>query len=376
MQVTSCFSFFFAFVISFSARAISVDESWIRVRIFENLKLVQIQGAGLEIVNKAELFRGVSVTKRPINFLEIQFQKKWNHGFLLIKNDRASSELKSESVFLKGDGLSVAARSVGDFLQLYKRPNGFDVIVYVRLRDYLRGVVSAEVPVSWPEETLKAQIVAARSYVLFMSERRKALVFDVEASIKDQVYKHTTDTRLEPLLEATKDLVLFDQHKNIFKAYYHSECGGQTSSAKRVFGDTQFDAEVKDPYCQGRVWRLKTSKNEIERYFGTFKQLVNTFNPRGRAYAITVEKPDLTREQWSAQDLRMKIGSTRMKSTWFEARVVGNQVEFVGKGYGHGVGLCQWGSRQMGLMKKSFRDILSFYYPGAVLKKVASERLI
>jgi stage II sporulation protein D len=354
---------------------IPIDESWIRVRIFENIKKVAVVGSRIQLVQQAESFRNVAIEPAGLKKMDIQFQKKWDRSLLVVKKENQPSLIKEGSLYIKGSDLKIGAHAVNDFLQISKRENGFDIIAYVKLRDYLKGVVSSEMPINWPAETLKAQIVAARSYVLFMSERRKKNSFDVESSIKDQVYRPTRDSGLEPLLDETANMVLFDENKNLFKAYYHSECGGQTSSAKKIFGDSQFDAEVRDPYCAGRTWRAEIPKREIEKYFGAFKQFVNEFNPLKRAYAVALQRPDSRVEPIDAQKLRLHLGSTRMKSTWFESHDKGDKIEFVGKGYGHGVGLCQWGSRQMGVMKKSFKEILAFYYPKSLLRVVKSQQL-
>lgn len=353
---------------------VPVDESWVRLRLYENIKKISLVGSNIEVVQKAESFRNVSITLSSRQKIDIQFQQKWNQSFLITKFENQVSSLKSKSLFLKGDGLSIRSIPVASFLQIYKRSSGFDIIGYIKLRDYLRGVVTAEMPAHWPRETLKAQIVAARSYALFMTEKRKKYVFDLEASIKDQAYEHTLHSTLDPLLDETANLVLFDQNNSLFKTYYHSECGGQTSSAKKIFGDSNFDEEVKDPYCRGRSWQLKISRQEIENYFGPFKSLVTPFDPLKRAYTVKIQRPDLSLEDLDAQKLRLIIGSSRMKSTWFEKQDEGNVIVFKGKGYGHGVGLCQWGSRQMGLMKKNFQDILNFYYPKSLLRAVNSER--
>lgn len=368
-------SVFILGILFFSFSHASVDQSWIRIRIFENLKSVSISGSQIEVVQRADSFRNVRGPLGGAQKLNVEFRRKWNQSFLFTQQGEQLPALKPQSIFVKGEGLSVGSQSVTDFLQIYKRSSGFDIIAYVKFRDYLKGVVSSEMPANWPTETLKAQIIAARSYALFMKEKRKSWTFDVESSIKDQVYRHTEEPQLEPLMDETKDIVLFDERKNVLKAYYHSECGGQTSSAKKVFGESQGDVEVRDPYCAGRGWKLSISKDEIEKYLGPFKKIVNAFNPVKRAYAVGIERGQNQIENWDAQKLRMKIGSTRMKSTWFEARQNGSKIEFVGKGYGHGVGLCQWGSRQMGVMKKNFREILAFYYPQAMLKQITSGRL-
>ena len=352
-------------VVSVATKAKGIDSSWVRIRIFEKLKQVSIRGEQIEVVSKAESFRNVAIAPLSQKKLTIELKRNWNQSVLFLQKDNGAPSMQMTSLFIKGNDLKIGAQSINNFIQVYKRNDSFDVIAYVNLRDYLKGVVSSEMPANWPNETLKAQIVAARSYALFMSEKRKNQVFDVESSIKDQVYRHTDDQRLEPLLDDTANMVLFDENRNLFKAYYHSECGGQTSSAKKVFGDSQSDVEVRDPYCQGRTWRMEIPKREIEKYFGPFKQIVSAFDPIRRAYAVDVQRADSSLEAIDAQKLRMHVGSTRMKSTWFESRIHGDKIEFVGKGYGHGVGLCQWGSRQMGVMKKNYKEILSFYYPKA-----------
>lgn len=345
------------------SRVSGIDSSFIRIRIFENLKRLSVVGSNIEIVNQMGAFRNVAIAPLGAQKVNIELKRKWDGSLLFLQKDKGPLLVKESSVFIKGKGMRVNAQSINNFIQIHKHENSFDVIAYVRLRDYLKGVVSSEMPTNWPVETLKAQIVAARSYALFMVEQRKSNIFDVESSIKDQVYRYTGASQMEPLLDETAHMVLFDENRRLLKAYYHSECGGHTSSAKKVFGDARMDFEVRDPYCQGRGWKLELSKREMEKYFGPFKTIVSAFNPATRAYAVAVERPNSAIEKLDAQKLRMQIGSTRMKSTWFESHVHGDKVEFVGKGYGHGVGLCQWGSRKMGIMKKNFREILAFYYP-------------
>lgn len=355
--------------------AAGVDGSWIRLRLHENLKKISIQGTKIDLFEKKDSFRNVSIGSSAIQVLSIEWQRKWNQSFLLITREDQIAKFRNGSIFLKGNEMKIGSKSAPSFVQIYKHSSGFDVIAYIKMRDYLKGVVSAEMPVNWPKETLKAQIVAARSYALYMADQRRKLVFDLEASTKDQAFQYESQPMLDPLINETADLVLLDQKKNMFKTYYHSECGGQTSSAKKVFGDSNFDVEVKDPYCRDHSWSLSLSRQELEKYFGRFKAILNTFDPLKRAYSISVRRLDESIEAIDAQKLRMAMGPTRLKSTWFEMRQSENMIEFKGKGYGHGVGLCQWGSRQMGLMKKSFREILEFYYPGSILRAVKSDRL-
>lgn len=327
------------------------------------------------MAQKADSLRNVNLNPPGSQRIDIKIQAISDRSYLSIKQDDRGPLLKDSSVFVSGQEMRIKNQTVANFLQIYKRGERFDVIAYVKLRDYLKGVVSAEIPLNWPIETIKAQIVAARSYSLYMAEQRKKHIFDLEASIKDQAYSHTEDSALDPLMDATANMILLDKENKLFKTYYHSECGGRTSSAKKVFGDRNFDVEVNDPYCRGRSWQLKISKSEIEKFFGPFKEILSTFNPLKRAYAVSLRRVDQSIESIDAQKMRLNIGSTRLKSTWFEMHQEGSSIEFKGKGYGHGVGLCQWGSRQMGLLKKPFTEILSFYYPNSFLKNVKSHSL-
>ncbi len=355
-----------------------LDDSWIRLRLHENLKSFSIKGSHIEIRDSVEKngdYRRAASANSFLQNLNVQFQNKWNKTFFKISKQNENATFRQGSLFISGENMMVQSRPIANFIQIFKRKAGFDVIAYVKLRDYLKGVVSAEMPSTWPIETLKAQIVAARSYALYMVEQRKNSFFDLEASIKDQAYQQTSSPALNSLLDDTANLVLFNQDKRLFKTYYHSECGGQTSSAKKVFGDNGFDSEVRDPYCQGRSWRLTIPKKEFENAVGPFKEIVSAFNPLKRAYTIDLRRSNQSIQTIDAQKLRLSLGSTRMKSTWAEIKQNGNSIEIKGKGYGHGVGLCQWGSRQMGLMKKSFKEILEFYYPKSQLRSASIDQL-
>ena len=355
-----------------------IDDSWVRLRLHENLKTFSIKGTHIELrdtADKSDDYLRAAARKSESQNLLIQFQTKWKKSFLKITRQNENALFKQGSLFVSGENLTFQSQPIAGFLQFYKRSLGFDVIAYVKLRDYLKGVVSAEMPSTWPNETLKAQIVAARSYALYMVEQRKNSIFDLEASIKDQAYRQSSSSALDLLLDDTANLVLFNQNKRLFKTYYHSDCGGQTSSAKKVFGDTGFDAEVKDPYCQGHSWRLTIPKQEFENLVGPFSEIVSTFNPLKRAYTFDLRRSNDLIQTIDAQKLRLSLGSTRMKSTWAEIKQSGDSIEIKGKGFGHGVGMCQWGSRQMGLMKKSFKEILEFYYPKSLLVSASVDQL-
>ena len=241
-----------------------------------------------------------------------------------------------------------------------KDNNKFDVIEVVPLKHYLAGVVSKEMPLAWPIEALKAQAVVARSYLFTrMSERRDKL-FHVDADQMDQVFKWTDSVKAYQVVNATEDIVL-SMNKKIVKTFYHSDCGGQTLPAHKVWEGAVDLGTTQDPWCQTRFsnqWSFSMPASELQNKDvfeeGYFKSKLVRIN------------------EWSIQKLRQTFGYSKIRSSPDKVEVVDGTVTMSGRGFGHGVGLCQWGSLYMAKKGRTYLDILTHYYPKAEILKIQS----
>ena len=264
-------------------------------------------------------------------------------------------------------------------LEIHPVPSGLAVINQINLETYVAGVVSGEVSPKWPLEALKAQAVAARTYVLYKQAENREQPFDVFASVQDQVY-HGHAVRQDSVLQAiteTKGQVVTYDRRPIYAAY-SSTAAGPTEDALYVWAlDLPYLKGVDCPFDNQAPrydWRTTFTFDYLENQLrkegyavGTVATLTPyTFTPSGR-----VDRVRLLHSRGEiilrGQDLRRIVGYSKIFSTNFSIKSVGAEVEVVGHGAGHAVGMCQWGMREMAELGYDYQSILRHYYPGTTL---------
>ncbi len=262
------------------------------------------------------------------------------------------------------------------------------VVNEIGVETYLAGVLGAEMPLGWPDEALQAQAIAARTYALDRAHRRRHEPYDLTADTSSQVYKglDAEDPTAYRVVYETQGVVLTHRGK-VFTPYFMSTCGGRTASAAKVFGGEAPPplGGVECGYCRasGRYrWPVEGKKVSF-----TQAELAGALRPRGLSFdridriESIGKDPDgyATRVSLhsggqtftlSALDFRMALGPNNLLSTNFEAERKGETFVFRGRGWGHGVGMCQWGAYGMAKAGYDARTILRHYYPGAELVRV------
>jgi len=270
-------------------------------------------------------------------------------------------------------------------MEISPADKGLLVVNELPLEDYLIGLINCEISSQWPMEAIKAQAVVARSYAVYQKEMRKNAMYDLESTVMDQVYEgcEIEDSRAGRGVKETAGEVL-TYKGNVIQAFYHSNCGGHTESSENVWGfSLPYMQGVDCSYClatPSAKWEQTIPLNKIESLLkgngyqvaGLLEIRTGKKNRSGRVTDLTLifAKGRLT---ISAVNFRKIIGYTVIKSTNFEARIAGDDAVFTGIGYGHGVGLCQWGAKQRAGDGFDYREILSYYYPGTRLGRVYSE---
>ncbi|GAB4232955.1 MAG: SpoIID/LytB domain-containing protein [Acidobacteriota bacterium] len=284
----------------------------------------------------------------------------------------------------RGEFLQFKGRRYRGYLDVFVNPYGVPVVVNdLPLEDYLRGVLPRELgPDRYPyPEALKAQAVAARTFALHERGRFADRGFDIYATEQSQVYAGAdAETEMsDRAVASTRGVVAVFQGAPIV-AVYCSTCGGQTEAFDAVFSGGRF------PYLRGGVacpddhspyhrWRESRSGEELERWcrqkglrVGRLRDLVVTErSPAGRALTVVLEGSEGAAEV-RGTDLRFGLN---LRSTWWEsveiARDAAGYVEGItieGRGWGHGVGLCQLGAVELARRGRSWEQILAYYYPG------------
>jgi len=284
----------------------------------------------------------------------------------------------------ENDGtLVVAGKSVRGTLVLIHGSGGVTAVNHVPLESYVAGVLGAEMPLRFPEAALAAQSVAARSYALYHQRRRRGRGdYDVRDDTSSQVYRGMAveTPKARRVVRSTRGVVVTYEGR-VLQTYFHSTCGGGTVPAKWVFGEKDIPPFRGAPcdYCRESRYYRWTTRLPAAKVAAALaakgvkppirRVSVSRPGPRGHADRIRLEHAGGTTEL-SSRAFRKAIGPRHLRSTRFRISLEGDQVVIRGGGWGHGVGLCQWGARGMALEGKSGREILAHYYPGATLVRL------
>jgi stage II sporulation protein D len=300
-----------------------------------------------------------------------------------------------KSPYRVADTLAVAPASegfikVGDRgyrgrLLIFRSADGDLAVVNVLgLEEYLFGVVPCEIgPTnSRTVEAVKAQAVAARSFTLTRSGKRKGLGHDLfDSYLRDQEYRGTEcETELSrQAVQATRGEVL-EFHGEICEALYHGNCGGVTANGSQPYlrsvPDTPGHRRGRKAYCSDKPsfsWRVSMRKESLDAVASRLsgkKCRVRGCNIEADRQSHRVKYLHLATDRGSVRlpgsDFRMAMG---LKSTGFTMAIRGSTVVFTGHGSGHGSGMCQDGAVGMAEAGANYKQILQHYYSTVSLKK-------
>ena len=290
----------------------------------------------------------------------------------------ALAQWRSQLLWIEptGDGyVWIGKRWYRGRTQLVPSSKGLTAVNYVDLEQYLYSVLGAEMSANWPLEALKAQAVAARSYALYKRSTAGNSVYDVGDTTSWQVYKgmESEAPSTQQAVQATAGQVMTYDGKVILAAF-HAASGGHTENVEDIWKSPFI------PYLRGVVdydqgtpsyqWTKSFSRRELSRRIsgvGNVKSMTpERTTPQGRIVTMLVEGDRGTRRV-SGTDLRSALG---LKSTLFAVHPMGEGFEISGRGYGHGLGLSQWGARNLAAQGVKYEQILTHYYPNATLSRL------
>jgi stage II sporulation protein D len=273
---------------------------------------------------------------------------------------------------IRGDLLVNGTHYIGN-IEVWKDKAGMYLINELPLEEYVKNVVSAEIGINWDMEALKTQAVIARTYALYQIALNNNNNYDLTSSVLHQVYKGATiDPRISYAVMTTEGEVL-KYNGALIEALYHSTCGGRTESSEEVFGKSYPYMKPVESNCELSpywIWERKIPIEEIEKSLnlsGIKEISVKSYTSTKRVKTLDIIHSDGTLTIKS-NDLRKSLGWSRLPSTNFTFTRDNSAFTFEGKGYGHGVGLCQWSALEMARDGKNYKEILSFFYPGTVLQ--------
>ncbi len=309
---------------------------------------------------------------------------------------------------VQGGSLRLSIRRDGQWLDEIHYPgslhltirsrNLIDVVNLVDVERYVACVVAKEAWPTFATEAFRVQAIVSRGYVLFQMRRRTSADYDVRATQGSQVYtgirNDGTGRKAIDAAQYTRGLVCtwHDGTADVlFSSYYSAACGGMSQPAA-IFGKADdippLAGGVPCDYCKiapGESYRWGPVRIERRRVFdrlesrdskmSSLKGLRNIEvikrSPHGRSTRIRITGDSGETHEMSSENFRLALGASTVRSTDCDFRMTENHVVFEnGRGYGHGLGLCQWGAQGQALLGKTAAEILRYYYPGTKLTRV------
>lgn len=262
-----------------------------------------------------------------------------------------------------------------------------DVINQLPLEEYLYGVLPREVGADWPLEALKAQAVVSRTYAMANRATDPRQRFDVSNGVSSQVYGGLEDEAAGPIraVDETRGEILVDARRKPIQTFFHSSCGGHTETPLYVWAGhetTDGFASARDAFCKEDPfyrWALDLSASAIRSRLrragirvGEIRRIeAAKKSPSGRAWSFLVASSS-GKKKIQGNQFRMALGPEALRSTLLtDLKRTRRGFHFEGRGWGHGVGLCQWGARGRALAGQTYPQILEAYYPRSSLRRIA-----
>jgi stage II sporulation protein D len=338
-------------------------QSTIRVAVVDNTRVAELRGTDIDVVQL-----GVEVAGWRTNFVRAA-----PAGAVVDVDGRRGAAFR-----LRSDRpIRLNGREYPSPLDIVRSGDGLAVVNEVPLEEYVVGVVRAEASEKWPLEMLRAQATVARTYAVHHRLLSAGKPFHILASTAHQQYAGRV-AATSPAWAAVRDtagqVLLWEGE--VFPAFYHTESGGYTEDPRSVFAARNMPGlkPVRCDFSAGSphfYWNLDvklTDVGETLRRNGIDSGAISAIDvtertPSLRASVVTV-RGDRGAVPIRGNDFRRMLGYDTFKSTLFAVVLDAEWARFTGRGYGHGVGMCQWGAKGMAEQGYSARQILEYFYPG------------
>jgi len=303
-----------------------------------------------------------------------------------------SREIKAPGVNFRvaRDGnIYVDGRRFRGEIDIVREENGkLMVINRLPIDDYLYGVLYHEVSHRWPMEVLKAQAIVARTFALYQIRQNKAQPYDLRSDIYSQVYGGRTSEKWSTTaaVDRTKGEIL-TYKGDIFPAYYHATCGGYTEDAANLWNiDLAPLKSVPCSFCSNSPhyrWKKEVSLSALgdklkENGYKLGKVSAVTVlskNSSGRVDKVEIKDDSGVSVVLTGKDFRQMLGPNDVRSTKVDLSIRRGNLILDGLGWGHGVGMCQWGAYGMARKGKKANEILQYYYPGSEISTIDKIKL-
>lgn len=359
----------------------------IRVLLHNNIKEIQIeinQPYNISDFKSDEILVGRERLKKSVIYLK--------SGDFRTRPLTSDSAHNAPTTFVKANGnVSIVtnngfvqlnkSRYCGKLILVPKDNDRFSILEEIGIEEYLPGVIEGEMPIMWNDDALQAQVIAIRTYAIYKRKIKSNALYHINKL--DLAYKgsYMNQAKAKEIVSKSRGTVMVYDWK-LFPGYFHSTCGGHTEDINLVFNLKSIPplSGVECGYCNNSKyyhWKKKLGRNEIQNKLNATNSKVKRIRnittekigPGGHCSTIRIDHAGGTKRV-NANDFRLIIGPNNLRSTSFSIKNSGSSFIFEGSGWGHGVGLCQYGTQSMA--KSGFRwyEILRHYYPEIELVKI------
>jgi stage II sporulation protein D len=257
----------------------------------------------------------------------------------------------------------------------------FTVLEEIGIEEYLPGVIEEEMPTLWQDDAIQAQVIAARTYAIYQKKIKNNALYHIDKLDLAYNGSYNFQPKTKKIVDKSRGTVMV-YNWELFPGYFHSTCGGHTEDINIVFNLKSIPplSGVDCGYCNKSKyynWRTNLKKSEIERKLVNAKFRVKKIKkivtektgPGGHSSIIKIVHSGGTKRV-NANEFRLIVGPNHLRSTAFKVKNNGSSLIFDGSGWGHGVGLCQYGTQGMANSGFKWYDILKHYYPEIDLVKI------
>lgn len=267
-----------------------------------------------------------------------------------------------------------------------ERLDGCDVINEINLEEYISTLLPKEMSSSWPIEALKAQAVAARSYAHYKMKTKQVskvkgfnTFYDLENSEKHQVngsFLDVTPKTIKATKQTKGEVLTLLNEKNV-PVFFHSKCGGKTRRPDQVWSNfVEGYTSVTCPFCHKhgtQNWETKIKKEKFQNYMQNFLKKpikrMSFLRDKHESSQIKVYTDDNFNVIKKSR-IRTFFGRKHVKSNRFTISEGNTYYKIEGAGFGHGVGLCQFGAKELALRGYNYKQILAYYFPEMKIKNL------
>jgi len=300
--------------------------------------------------------------------------KKRNEQSFVCDSLTFSGKTGDDSFYLRVNGKSQTKQNYSGDLECFPDFGTILLINDTNVEKYIAGVVMAEGGAGKNLEYFKTQAIIARTYMYKYFDKHIADKYNVCDDTHCQAFNGlSSDTLLNIAARETRGLVILDKDSSLIIAAFSSNCGGETSSGQDVWLSNQpYLKSIVDPYCLGSrnaSWQKSFSVNEWSNYIRRSGFENKSGDPLKFDFVQETRLPDYRIGSFLIP-LRTIRSDLNLKSTFFSVRADGDSIVLRGRGYGHGVGLCQEGAMVMAAKGFRYSEIINFYYTGVFISDV------